>query len=515
MHSERNGQISAKGKRPVTDGILTFDQRSRRWLRNNLVGDTDDARQRLTLSWKYPANFTELTISIVYFVFSLPILVVISRILGQIFQLLFLLLPYYPAKEGQDLRDGEISTKNLHACFWSFCLLGLVFSLVVFSYVVHMDGRFHAVADYDPRTGYNIYNFLDDWANQWLYVIVVPFYVGVGALITFLCLSFQRKKTVRKTKDYSGTNLRQCSVMHGTRPEISGTPSQTAFMVLAVLVFCAVLTTQYQRDVWDLLLKDYTEHFKQQNAEGQGTDRTLRALPLYEEFFGSIPNRTKKFETAPILYWFLEIESPEDCWIRHVWFVPDFEPEGVCYNASGYYYLVLNFGLLLFTVVSVLFFLSAAFSVIGLRQKIKDGEYENFGDISSDLRPYILSFIFAKWLFLAYIINTYIWRGSFLGKTDVVDTTIAAYTIIGSIILPIPNRIVETTWYARQRRRYLEEGAPRPSFESLVPTGWPMVLKNVANLLIATIFVDTIFDVPLQVDEFIDFVVRQDEETKP
>ena len=81
------------------------------------------------------------------------------------------------------------------------------------------------------------------------------------------------------------------------------------------------------------------------------------------------------------------------------------------------------------------------------------------------------------------------------------EATIVAYSIIGSFLLTIPNRVIEVTWYSRERNDYCDkiarsETPVRPSLQSLVPTGWPTVMKNAANLVIALVFVDTIFGLP-------------------
>ena len=70
-------------------------------------------------------------------------------------------------------------------------------------------------------------------------------------------------------------------------------------------------------------------------------------------------------------------------------------------------------------------------------------------------------------------------------------------------LLPIPNRLVEFTWYAQERKNYHEKitaspesigSIPEPSFHSLIPSGWPMIIKNTANAIIARIFADTVFN---------------------
>ncbi len=474
------------------------------WFISQIWGDPKDAYRKLKYSWTYPANATELALSFIYFVISMPLLIAVSRFIGWAAKIVFLLLPYYPVKNSQKLRTSSIPTKKLFILFFGACLVGYIISFVAFTFVTQAEGRFQAVAAYDTDIGYNIFNFEDDWANRLLYMIVVPFYVGIGTVIAYLCWAFQRQKTERAVHAAADDQ----TVLAGTRPEFSGTMRQNVFWCVVTLIFCLHFTTEYQRDVWNSLLVDYERHFQQELAPA--SESQMRALPLYEETFGSIPQRTKEFENAPILYWFLETKNAERCWIPPIMHLSSIDPDGTCYNASGYYYLVLNFVLLVFTVVTVLFFLSAALSVVGIRRKIIDGEYPSFSVLYNDMRLYVLSFILAKWLFLAYIVNTYVWRGSFLGETDVLDVTIVAYTIIGSIILTIPSRVVETTWFAIQREKY--EGDKfqydRPTFESLVPTGWPMVLKNSANLVIGIIFVDTVFDVQAVLSEFVRFVVN-------
>jgi len=150
----------------------------------------------------------------------------------------------------------------------------------------------------------------------------------------------------------------------------------------------------------------------------------------------------------------------------------------IYFNFAGYFYIYLNFLLLLITIITVIFYCSSAFSLIYLSSKIKDGLFGGFDEARKELNYFIFSFLVAKYVFLVYIINVYIWNMSPLGNVENVKLAVLAFSVIGTVLVPLPLKIFESRWFNHERARYLRrEISDRPDMSSLVPAGWARVFK--------------------------------------
>ena len=431
---------------------------------------------------RYPANLVELLYSYVFWFMELPYVRRVAKPARKyISAFLFLFLPYWPAAKPVETRPFSDLWRSCRRLLLIGFIAGLTLCLGGCLLVTFLDNRLWAASPLFNDMGINIYNFMDDWANLILYAFVVPCYVACGTAIIALCWKFQNQ-----TFDKGGPGPTIVPLLEGTRPAFVGKPKHLVMLGLVVIAFTGYMAADYQINVLDVLSVNYSGLFK-------GGEVANQALPFLEYIMGPIKGHNFDLKPGPIMYWFLEKRSG-----------------GFSYNMSGYFYIYLHYVLLLFTVTSVLIFLSAAFSVANLRDRIEREEFKLFSNLEAQIGRYVLAFILAKWMFLAVVLNTYIWRGSLLGSVGSVDVTIIAYAIIGSFLLSISNRILEIFWYSRQRQKFVSSGCSnkyeRPSFQSIVPSGWPMVLKNTANVLLGLVFIDTTEGLMARIFDVIKFV---------
>lgn len=406
--------------------------------------------------WRNPRNIAEFFISLLiwlyiflneyriykkirifYYIFYIP-KAILKAILKATLNLIFIFLPYYPSQNKQDFNKSS----RILPLFLTAYFVTIVLSYCMVWSLTFINNRLFSSVDIVQDGMYKLFNFNDDLANTILYIFVVPVYIALCVVIISISRSFQNQLSIRKNER---TNEVQ-KVVDGTRPKLVQPKWSIGIMVIVVILAAILFSANYQHDVYNLLLCTSKDHC----------------------------NSTQ----APLLYWFLT--------------EGDF---GVTYNASGFYYIILNFILILTIIISVLFFYSSAFSVVAITKYIDKGLYDDFDDLSTDLRQYSLLYVYTKWLFLLFIINTYIWKISYLGDVENLDITLFAFTIIGSILLPLPNYIVQMSMNLRQRKLYLSDdhdlSKRSPAF-SIFPRGRKMVMKNVANFFIALFFIKSI-----------------------
>lgn len=352
-------------------------------------------------------------------------------------KLIFLILPFFPSKNSDDESLCDSAINAIPIAIASFAIT------IFFSF-----GMTFLLANSESTTvvstaTISTYSFQDDWANRWLYLIVVPAYITLSVIIVFTSRAFQKVDSSRSAY-HSDQNPK---VLDGTRPKFArGGTSQLGVVAVGALIAAFWMATSYQIDVYNLLLC----------------------------FEGGICNRTE----STLLYWFLVNKGGN-----------------ITYNIAGHYYIVLIFFLLAVVIISTLFYYSSAFSVVGLTKHIHAGKYDDFNVLYSDLKGYRLLFVYAKWLSLAFIVNTYIWKNSYLGDVQNLDVTIAAYAILASVILPIPNHILQASWNLRQRRRFLiGEIRERAQNCEIFDRGWIVVFKNSANTFIGLFFAISVID---------------------
>ncbi len=137
----------------------------------------------------------------------------------------------------------------------------------------------------------------------------------------------------------------------------------------------------------------------------------------------------------------------------------------------GIYYFLLNFSLLLVTLIALTFFMSIYKLLMKIgkslatRQEV--GKLE-FQEIKAKLSTFTEGYIVTKGIIAAYIINIWIWAASPIGKgtTSNLIIALALLTIIGFFLVSFPRYFVELQWY-KLKLRASDKDILNKSYEDL------------------------------------------------
>lgn len=243
----------------------------------------------------------------------------------------------------------------------------------------------------------NIIYFLQDWWNLALYILICPLYVGLTCWLVVIVI-----KSWNEIYDYQKREINQNSQRNKFKiiKAIS-----LALLILSVAFF---LTTNYINDV--LTLKE-----------------------------------TNQF------YWFLSEVNDSGISVQQE-NVKQYELRGI-----GIYYFLLNFSLLIVTLIALTFFMSIYKLLmkigksLAIRKEI--GKLE-FDEIKSKLSTFTEGYIVTKGIIAAYIVNIWIWAASPIGQgtTNNLIIALALLTIIGFFLVSFPRYFVELQWYKLKLR---------------------------------------------------------------
>lgn len=189
------------------------------------------------------------------------------------------------------------------------------------------------------------------------------------------------------------------------------------------------------------------------------------------------------FSDLDILYWFVDSKQ--------------------VINKAGFYYVVLNYSLLLLTAVSILAYLGTVVSAVSEINSLE------VGDDTPGQRAALLASIdhvndfweimtLARVLAALYIINTYIWNFSPLGAATASNFYIAvlAITIIGVVGTVLPKNLADRKF--RQLRAAIIEMKIDPDEMTKVPPGINM-MGRLADLVVAFGFPLSVFSIDLSI----------------
>nr|WP_321486092.1 hypothetical protein [uncultured Draconibacterium sp.] len=152
------------------------------------------------------------------------------------------------------------------------------------------------------------------------------------------------------------------------------------------------------------------------------------------------------------------------------WFLTDvdgqYELRGI-----GIFYFLLNFSLLIVTLIALTFFMSIykllmkVGKSLATRQEI--GKLE-FQDIKAKLSTFTEGYIVTKGIIATYIVNIWIWIASPIGKGTTINLIIALalLTIIGFFLVSFPRYFVELQWY-KLKLRATDKDILNKSYEDL------------------------------------------------
>lgn len=142
------------------------------------------------------------------------------------------------------------------------------------------------------------------------------------------------------------------------------------------------------------------------------------------------------------------------------WFVEEVSPGQVRLTSLGVYYFLLNFTLLLITLVSLAFFMSAFAATVRVASALTAGGPESYPDVTLEsmktkLQTFVGAYLAAKLQVGAYIVNFWIWQKSPLGNTANIVVAHVFLVLVGVFFLAIPRDYIELQW--RRFRRLSKE----------------------------------------------------------
>lgn len=139
------------------------------------------------------------------------------------------------------------------------------------------------------------------------------------------------------------------------------------------------------------------------------------------------------------------------------WFLEETPQGGSRLGALGVYYFLLNFVLLLVTLVSLTCFMSVFAATMRIANNVKmlerplaDNAVEAF---SLRFEIFVRVYYLAKFLIAAYILNFWIWHKSPLGKVENLHIAHFFLMLVVFVFMTIPIFYLELQWY-RHRMRY-------------------------------------------------------------
>lgn len=149
----------------------------------------------------------------------------------------------------------------------------------------------------------------------------------------------------------------------------------------------------------------------------------------------------------------------------------------------GIYYFLLNFSLLITTLIALTFFMSV-YSLImrvgrALESKNEIGNLE-FNTLKEKLSMFTEAYIVTKGIVACYVANIWIWADSPLGKgvTENFAVAVILLTIIGVFMVSFPRYFVELQWY-KLKLRVSDQVELNTSYDDLRT----FEIKNIAQIL--------------------------------
>lgn len=183
--------------------------------------------------------------------------------------------------------------------------------------------------------------------------------------------------------------------------------------------------------------------------------------------------------------------------IGHVyWFVEQLADKSARLNTLGVYYFLLNFILLLFTLIALAFFMAAFAGTIQLARALAEIPVGSIGEIrfeelSIRLKTYVQAYLAAKCQVAIYIVNFWVWEKSPLGQTGNLLIAHIFLFVIGVLFLSFPRAYFELQW-ARLKSKSAQATLGDMQFDHLLTRK-----EQVASWVIDVIFIGTVMSVPV------------------
>lgn len=116
-------------------------------------------------------------------------------------------------------------------------------------------------------------------------------------------------------------------------------------------------------------------------------------------------------------------------------------------NRTGYYYLLLNFGLLFITLLAIAAFFTLSVEVLRVGRRLSGGKVESFQELRDQLETFTTAYLLAKILAATYMFNAFVWKASPLGTSSNIVVAGLAITVVGVFFIAVPRLYVELKWF--------------------------------------------------------------------
>lgn len=335
----------------------------------------------------------------------------IIRQLGLLISLIFVkVAPEIPVS----LRKSYTGPDGLRAGIIGFSI-AIFFTLVLNIIITGVNGTLYNGTLFSGwtvheigQTNYSVMYFLDDWWNLVIYILVCPTYVGATCWLVVLVVNHWGE-----INEFRVIEVSQNSSMAKKKPF-----SMLKSIALGLLVMSVafLLTTNYINDV--VKLRESNQHYWFTTNVSQDT--------LEEQ----IIDNGDGIENLTVYY---DLRAP------------------------GVYYFLLNFCLLMVTLIALTFFMSIYKLVLGIGKALESRnviEGLEFEILKSKLYTFTEAYLVTKVIIACYVVNIYIWAGSPLGKgvTENFEIAIILLAIIGVFLVSFPRYYVELQWYKLKLR---------------------------------------------------------------
>lgn len=178
------------------------------------------------------------------------------------------------------------------------------------------------------------------------------------------------------------------------------------------------------------------------------------------------------------------------------WFLDRLDGNYVRLNSLGVYYFLLNFVLLLFTLVALAFFMSAFSGTIRLAHTLSEAAPGSisglrFEEMATRLKTYVQAYLAAKCQVAIYIVNFWVWEKSPLGQTGNLLIAHVFLFVIGVLFLSYPRVYFELQW-AKLKAKTQGVEVGEIQFDRLMTR-----TERITSSAIDYIFIGTVMSIPI------------------
>jgi len=176
-----------------------------------------------------------------------------------------------------------------------------------------------------------------------------------------------------------------------------------------------------------------------------------------------------KTANVPQLYWFMEATDAGEHRL----------------GALGIYYALLNFLLLISTLISVTSFMSIFVTVMDVGNALETKTRRTdarLTELEEKLKSFTEAYILTKLLAVVYMINFSLWKSSPLGATQNIYVAFFFLTMFGVMFVSLPRYFVELQWYRFLRRT--NQVKPEDDIYKDIRPFWMRVVASVLDSLI-------------------------------